>query len=217
MALSALGFGRFVPPVIDIVLVNVDRSRAGAASGALATTKQVGGAILGIVFFGLNGHNTPAAATAQSPTVQSALVAAETPFAVTNSAATAFDRCLTERARAVDPTVTHPAAQCRPALLLPSQTATPLLRSDPPPTTAPPALARHWATKSWSSRQSGARADDVEVGYSCTIFVMGSSAVAGTSIPALLPALACSTRPCFRHYLNASAVQQMANRLPRIR
>lgn len=112
MALSGLGFGLFVPPVIDIVLVNVDRSRAGIASGALATMQQVGGAIgvaiLGIVFFGLIGHNASAAATAQSSTVRSTLVAAATPPAAASRATVAFDRCFTERARAIDPTVTPP-------------------------------------------------------------------------------------------------------------
>lgn len=42
MALSGLGFGLFVPPVIDIVLVDVDRARAGIASGTLSTLQQVG-------------------------------------------------------------------------------------------------------------------------------------------------------------------------------
>ena len=75
MAISGLGFGLFVPSVIDIVLVNVELSRAGSASGVLATAQQVGGAVgvavLGIIFFALldtgpGGAPTPASASAFS-------------------------------------------------------------------------------------------------------------------------------------------------------
>jgi EmrB/QacA subfamily drug resistance transporter len=64
LLLGGLGFGLFVPPLIDIVLAGVPRARAGAASGALSSLQQVGAAlgvtILGIIFFGVLGSLTPA-------------------------------------------------------------------------------------------------------------------------------------------------------------
>ena len=112
MAISGLGFGLFVPPIIDIVLVNVDRARAGAASGALATMQQVGGAVgvavIGIIFFGLIGHNAPAAAGHASPTASAAVSASGAPQAVSAQAAQTFQRCFTDRARSADPTITPP-------------------------------------------------------------------------------------------------------------
>jgi len=74
-AVSGLGFGLFVPPVIDIALVNVDPARAGSASGTLATVQQVGGAlgvaVLGIIFFGLVAHIAPTATATASTTLGS--------------------------------------------------------------------------------------------------------------------------------------------------
>lgn len=110
MLLSGLGFGLFVPPVIDIVLVNVDPARAGTASGTLATVQQVGGALgvaaLGIVFFGLIGHNAPGAAQNASPQLRAALAAAGPQQA--DQATAAFTRCFTLQARSTDPTATPP-------------------------------------------------------------------------------------------------------------
>jgi MFS family permease len=112
MAISGLGFGFFVPPVIDIVLINVDRARAGIASGALATLQQVGGAVgvavIGIIFFGLLGNNAPSAAGNASPTVHSAFVGTGASSDEASQAAASFDRCFTERARSADPTVMPP-------------------------------------------------------------------------------------------------------------
>ena len=112
MTISGLGFGLFVPPVIDIVLVNVSRERAGIASGALATMQQVGGAVgvavIGIIFFGLVGHNASQAARNASPTVAAAVHAASAPASASARAAAVFEQCFTWRARSADPTVTPP-------------------------------------------------------------------------------------------------------------
>lgn len=117
MAISGLGFGLFVPPIIDIVLVNVDTARAGIASGALTTLQQVGGAtgvaILGIIFFGLIGHNAPAAATHATPDLRTALTAAGLPSAATDQATSTFARCFAAQASSPDPTATPPNCQTR--------------------------------------------------------------------------------------------------------
>ena len=120
MAISGLGFGLFVPPLIDIVLVNVDRARAGAASGALATMQQVGGAlgvaILGIIFFTLIGHNAPNAAGDASITVSTAVAAAGATEPAPTLAAAHFQRCFVEQAQALDPTVTPPGCEVPPGV-----------------------------------------------------------------------------------------------------
>jgi len=103
MLVCGVGFGLFVAPVITIILAGVQRERAGAASGALSTTQQVGGALgvalIGVVFFGLVGSN---AATAASRAI--APTRAGTPPA----AVATFERCFVERSKAKDPTVTPP-------------------------------------------------------------------------------------------------------------
>lgn len=110
MLLSGLGFGLFVPPVIDIVLVNVDPARAGSASGTLATVQQVGGAVgvaaLGIIFFGLVGHHAPGAAADAVPLLRAAGATASVEEA--DRAASAFIDCFTRQARSTDPTATPP-------------------------------------------------------------------------------------------------------------
>lgn len=111
MAVSGLGFGLFVPPVIDIVLVDVEPARAGAASGTLATLQQVGGAVgvavLGIVFFGLVGRQAPAAGADAAAGVRAAVTATQGP-AAGDAAATAFTRCFVAQVRSTDPTATPP-------------------------------------------------------------------------------------------------------------
>lgn len=52
MLIGGLGFGLFVPTLIDLVLSGVPTQRAGAASGALTSLQQVGGA-LGVTLAGL--------------------------------------------------------------------------------------------------------------------------------------------------------------------
>ncbi len=52
MLIGGLGFGLFVPTLIDLVLTGVPVKRAGAASGALTSLQQVGGA-LGVTLAGL--------------------------------------------------------------------------------------------------------------------------------------------------------------------
>jgi len=115
MLLSGLGFGLFVPPVIDLVLANVQRERAGAASGALATSQQVGGAIgvalIGVLFFTLVGRNAAPAALHEQPGLQARLSAAGLPEGAISDAAQTFQRCFVTQSRAKDPTVTPPGCE----------------------------------------------------------------------------------------------------------
>jgi predicted MFS family arabinose efflux permease len=56
LVLAGAGMGLTITPLMTIVLAGVDPARAGAASGLLNTTQQVGNAlgvaIVGVVFFG---------------------------------------------------------------------------------------------------------------------------------------------------------------------
>lgn len=62
LTVAGLGMGLFVAPVTHVVLAGVNRAEAGAASGVLATSQQVGGAagvaVLGVLFFHLLGART---------------------------------------------------------------------------------------------------------------------------------------------------------------
>lgn len=67
MLIGGLGFGLFVPTLIDLVLTDVPVQRGGAASGTLTSLQQVGGA-LGVTLAGLVFTSTLArAGTATRP------------------------------------------------------------------------------------------------------------------------------------------------------
>jgi EmrB/QacA subfamily drug resistance transporter len=76
MLIGGLGFGLFVPTLIDLVLTGVPVQRAGAASGALTSLQQVGGA-LGVTLAGLVFTSTLTRAGTADPTAfRSAMTAA---------------------------------------------------------------------------------------------------------------------------------------------
>ena len=64
---AGIGGGFFIAPVTNIILAGISAKDAGAASGALATAQQVGAAIgiaaVGVIFFGLIGHNAGASSS----------------------------------------------------------------------------------------------------------------------------------------------------------
>lgn len=66
MLVGGLGFGLFVPTLIDLVLREVPPERAGAAAGALTSLQQVGGAT-GVTLAGLVFTTVLAAAGAGGP------------------------------------------------------------------------------------------------------------------------------------------------------
>jgi len=108
--LEGIGFGFFVPSVIGVILANVHVDNAGSASGALATSQQVGGAIgvaaIGILFFGFVSVHAPTAAATVAPTVQVGLVTAGVPADPAAAAALHFQDCFVRQSQSVDPTLT---------------------------------------------------------------------------------------------------------------
>lgn len=75
MLIGGLGFGLFVPTLIDLVLTGVPVERAGAASGALTSLQQVGGA-LGVTLAGLVFTGVLTGAGAADPTAYRAAMTA---------------------------------------------------------------------------------------------------------------------------------------------
>ena len=116
---AGLGLGAVIAPLADIVLAGVPHRDAGSASGVFNTGLQVGNsigiALIGVVFFGMLGSQSGAAATAVTPQLRAGLVSAGVPAAYTGRIVTQFRGCLHDRLAATDPTVT-PAA-CRTSSL----------------------------------------------------------------------------------------------------
>jgi hypothetical protein len=94
----------------------VPKQDAGSASGVFNTGLQVGNsigiAVIGVIFFGLLGAQSGAAATAVAPQLRTGLAAAGVPAQYTGRIETQFGTCLHGRLVAADPTVTPPS--CRP-------------------------------------------------------------------------------------------------------
>lgn len=104
---AGIGGGFFLAPVTSIVLAGISARDAGAASGALATTQQVGAAIgiaaVGVIFFGLIGANASASAASVVPSLRGYLAAAGLPAPVQRQVVTGFRTCFDDRAHAKDP------------------------------------------------------------------------------------------------------------------
>ncbi len=109
MLLGGLGFGLFVPTVIDLVLTNVPARSAGVASGALATSQQVGGAVgvalIGMLFFGIAGHQAPGAAREVGRPLAAELQRTGATPAQAAAELRRFADCFARQTRAKDPTV----------------------------------------------------------------------------------------------------------------
>ncbi len=117
MLLAGLAFGFFVPTVIGAVLANVHLQRAGSASGVLATSQQIGGAvgvaILGIVFFGFISGHAPTSAANAAPALHAQLTSQGIPAGASDAAVARFQHCFVVQSRSVDPTLAPPG--CRTA------------------------------------------------------------------------------------------------------
>ena len=104
---AGIGGGFFIAPVTSIVLAGISARDAGAASGALATTQQVGAAIgiaaAGLIFFGLIGHNAGLSASSVLPGLRSDLAAAGLPARARRQVMASFETCFSDRAHAQDP------------------------------------------------------------------------------------------------------------------
>jgi EmrB/QacA subfamily drug resistance transporter len=123
---AGLGFGAVIAPLADIVLARVPGQHAGSASGVFNTGLQLGNsigiALIGVIFFGLLGSQSAAAATSVAPQLRSGLAAAHVPGPVASRIDSQFGDCLHARLVATDPTVTPAACQLRggPAAIPPA-------------------------------------------------------------------------------------------------
>jgi EmrB/QacA subfamily drug resistance transporter len=113
---AGFGLGAVIAPLADIVLARVPTQDAGSASGVFNTGLQLGNsigiAVIGVIFFGLLGTQSGAAATSVAPALRTNLVAAGMPAQYTTPIETQFRACLHDRLVAADPTITP--ASCKP-------------------------------------------------------------------------------------------------------
>src|SRR5258708_16792631 len=113
---AGLGLGAVIAPLADIVLARVPHQDAGSASGVFNTGLQLGNsigiAVIGVIFFGMLGTQSGAAANTVAPALRSGVVAAGIPARDAGRLEAQFRTCLHDRLVAADPTVTP--ASCRP-------------------------------------------------------------------------------------------------------
>jgi EmrB/QacA subfamily drug resistance transporter len=113
---AGLGLGAVIAPLADIVLARVPHQDAGSASGVFNTGLQLGNsigiAVIGVIFFGMLGTQSGAAANTVAPALRSGVVAAGIPARDAGRLEAQFRICLHDRLVAADPTVTP--ASCRP-------------------------------------------------------------------------------------------------------
>ncbi len=113
--LAGAGLGCFAAPNTAVILDGVPPRQAGQASGVLATSQQVGGAIgvalVGIVFFGVLSSHASTAAADQSSTLRTQLTAAGLPADQAGPAVQGFERCFVDRSSSSDPSAQPPS--CR--------------------------------------------------------------------------------------------------------
>lgn len=107
MFVAGIGGGFFLAPVTNVVLAGIQSKDAGSASGALATAQQVGAAIgiavVGVIFFGLLGHNASGSIDSVTPRLRAELTTAALPAAAQQQVLHGFQVCFTDRAHAKDP------------------------------------------------------------------------------------------------------------------
>jgi EmrB/QacA subfamily drug resistance transporter len=114
-AVSGLGMGTVIAPLLTVILAGVPPRDAGSASGVLATFQQIGGAIgvavVGVIFFGLLSSQSSNATSAVTPALRQQLAAARLPGPAVDASVQRFTRCFHERAGSNDPT--QPIPGCR--------------------------------------------------------------------------------------------------------
>lgn len=112
MFVAGAGGGFFIAPVTSVVLAGISSRDAGAASGALATSQQVGAAlgiaIVGVIFFGLVGANAASSSASVLPRLRAELTVAGVPAADQTLIAGRFQACFSARAHAKDPSAVPP-------------------------------------------------------------------------------------------------------------
>jgi EmrB/QacA subfamily drug resistance transporter len=107
LLVCGLGLGSVVAPLVNVVLAGIRGQDAGAASGVLSTTQQVGGAVgvavIGVVFFGLLASQAAGVAGEVAPRLRAELQAAGLPAAAAGQVEAGFRTCFQDRAEAKDP------------------------------------------------------------------------------------------------------------------
>jgi hypothetical protein len=115
LLVAGFGMGLILPPLADVILAGVPVGDAGAASGVLSSTNQLGNAvgvaIIGVVFFGLLASQASASADAVVPKVRADLQQAGVPVAAQDQVVEEFEVCFRDRATEKDPSVVPPS--CR--------------------------------------------------------------------------------------------------------
>ncbi|MBO8191121.1 MFS transporter [Streptomyces oryzae] len=100
------GLGLFAPVAVDRVLAGIHGRDAGSASGALATSQQVGGAfgvaLIGMAFFTLVGNGALPAADAALRQARPALTAQGLPDRAVDQLSEGFRTCFHDRLTAAD-------------------------------------------------------------------------------------------------------------------
>jgi EmrB/QacA subfamily drug resistance transporter len=125
LALSGVGLGCVVAPLITIILAGIHHGDAGSASGVLTTVQQVGGAVgvalIGIVFFGLiSTHADDVSHSVSQSQLRPQLAALHLPEAAISNITNGFTQCFHDRSTSADPTATPPSCpqsappQCNP-------------------------------------------------------------------------------------------------------
>ena len=113
------GNGLLSPPLMGAILAGVDRDDAGAGSGVLVTSQQIGGAmgvaIIGVILFGALAGLAPRMSADLVPAFSQQLTAAGMRAADIPATAADFRACADDRARSHDPAI-DPASCRRPAL-----------------------------------------------------------------------------------------------------
>jgi EmrB/QacA subfamily drug resistance transporter len=127
LLIAGIGMGTVLAPLADILLARVQPQDAGSASGIFNTALQVGAsigvAVIGVIFFGLLGSQSGAAATTVTPQLHAGLAAAHVPAPLTARITGQFGDCLHARLVAADPTVTPAACRLPSGQVLPTPVA----------------------------------------------------------------------------------------------
>jgi EmrB/QacA subfamily drug resistance transporter len=115
LLVAGFGMGLILPPLVDVILAGVSSDDAGAASGVLSSTNQLGNAvgvaIIGVIFFGLLATQASSSADAVAPQIRADLGRAGVPVSAREQIVREFETCFRERAAEKDPSVVPPS--CR--------------------------------------------------------------------------------------------------------
>lgn len=115
LLVAGLGMGCIIAPLTNIILTGISLGDAGAASGVLTTTQQIGGAmgvaVVGVIFFGLIGGRADSAVASVVPQLRTELAAQHLSAPAIDSAVQRFTVCFHDRAAASDPAVTPASCQ----------------------------------------------------------------------------------------------------------